>query len=161
MKIPTSYAISGCIIVIVFGFFLTVIIYGSIMTPFKQARESLVRIEATSDPQTILNEIKIVKYSLPKSGNPVLIAPTDDTDFGFMQKDLDWMQSTANDTGYNSGSNGLQTDMYNIHTQTSTLIFNLLDAEPYMYLSFSFLFTNIVWILGCLGLYHVVTKNRK
>jgi predicted Zn-ribbon and HTH transcriptional regulator len=159
MKIPTLYAISGCIIVIVFGFFLTIITGDSIITPFKQAHESLVRIEATSDPQTILNEIKIVKESLPKSGNPVLIAPTDDTDFGFMQKDLDVMQSSANDVVYNSGSNDLQNNMLNIHAQASTLVFNLLDAEPYMYLSSSFLFANIVWILRCLWLYRVATKK--
>src|SRR5690242_21704039 len=88
-------ALAGIIALIVVGVVLAFEEYGSTIYPLDQSRGILVRIQATSDPQAISDDIKTVQQLLPKSGNPVWIFPTEDTDFGMMQQDLSTMSSTV------------------------------------------------------------------
>ena len=136
--------------------------YGSTIYPLDQSRGILLRIQATSDPQSIENDLRMVQNLLPKSGNPVWIFPTQDTDFGMMQKDLDTMLSTISVISTTSpDSAAFHTGMLNIHYQSSTIVFNLLDATPYMYASVSNLLFGSIWVAVIIGIFALLKKKKQ
>ena len=110
----------------------------------------------------ISNDIKTVQQLLPKSGNPVWIFPTSDTDFGLMQKDLDTMSSTVDKISTTTPDTAaFHTGMLNIHYQSSTLVFNLLDATPYMYVSISNMLFGSIWVAVIIGIFALLKKKKQ
>ena len=55
----------------------------------------LDRVMASSEPKTILADIKTIKGYLPAEGNPVYLFPTDTTNFVRIQADLDVMLAST------------------------------------------------------------------
>ena len=90
-------AMGGIMGLIVLGVVMAFWEYGSTIYPLDQSRGLLSRIQATSDPQVIHNDLKDIMTLLPKSGNPVWIFPTEDTDFGAIQSDLHTMLGTVDE----------------------------------------------------------------
>jgi hypothetical protein len=163
-KMANNYykaALAGIIGLIVLGVVMAFEEYGSTIYPLDQSRGILSRIQATSDPQSIHNDIVTVQHLLPKSGNPVWIFPTDETDFGLMQRDLSTMQDTLDKISTTSADNAaFHTGMLNIHAQATTLVFNLLDATPYMYVSISNMLFGSIWVAVIIGIFAVLKKKR-
>ena len=154
-------ALAGIIALIVVGVVMAFEEYGSTIYPLDQSRGLLIRIQATSDPQSISNDLKTVQQLLPKSGNPVWIFPTQDTDFGMMQKDLDTMSSTLDKIATTSADTAaFHTGMLNIHSQATTLVFNLLDATPYMYVSISNMLFGSIWVAVIIGIFALLKKKK-
>ena len=83
---------------IIFGVVAAFEGYKNSVYPLEESRGILSIIQATSDPQQLLVEIRTLKILLPKDGNPVWIFPTDATDFGLIQKDLDSMTQNLGDS---------------------------------------------------------------
>jgi len=136
--------------------------YGSTIYPLDQSRGILVRIQATSDPQAISDDIKTVQQLLPKSGNPVWIFPTEDTDFGMMQQDLSTMSSTVEKISTTSPDTAaFHTGMLNVHSQAIALVFNLLDATPYMYVSVSNMLFGSIWVAVIIGIFALLKKKKQ
>jgi hypothetical protein len=136
--------------------------YGSTIYPLDQSRGILVRIQATSDPQAISNDIKTVQQLLPKSGNPVWIFPTQDTDFGMMQQDLSTMSSSVDKIATTSPDTAaFHTGMLNVHSQAIALVFNLLDATPYMYVSVSNMLFGSIWVAVIIGIFALLKKKKQ
>lgn len=155
-------ALVGIIGLIVVGVVMAFEEYGSTIYPLDQSRGILIRIQATSDPQAITNDIKMVQQLLPKSGNPVWIFPTQDTDFGMMQKDLDTMLSTVDKISTTSpDSAAFHTGMLNVHSQATTIVFNLLDATPYMYVSISNMLFGSIWVGVIIGIFALLKKKKE
>ena len=163
-KMANNYykaALAGIIALIVAGVVLAFDEYGTTIYPLDQSRGLLVRIQATSDPQSISNDIQMVQQLLPKSGNPVWIFPTQDTDFGMMQKDLTTMSSTLDKISTTSPDTAaFHTGMLNIHSQATAIVFNLLDATPYMYVSISNMLFGSIWVAVIIGIFALLKKKK-
>jgi cellulose synthase/poly-beta-1,6-N-acetylglucosamine synthase-like glycosyltransferase len=164
-KMANNYykaALAGIVGLIVLGVVMAFEEYGSTIYPLDQSRGILLRIQATSDPQSIANDLKTVQLLLPKSGNPVWIFPTQDTDFGMMQKDLNTMLSTVDKISTTSPDNAaFHTGMLNVHYQSSTIVFNLLDATPYMYASVSNMLFGSIWVAVIIGIFTLLKKKKQ
>ncbi|HEX5358940.1 MAG TPA: cellulose synthase family protein [Candidatus Nitrosotalea sp.] len=164
-KMANNYykiALAGIIALIVIGVVLAFEEYGSTIYPLDQSRGILVRIQATSDPQAISDDIKTVQQLLPKSGNPVWIFPTEDTDFGMMQQDLSTMSSTVDKISTTSPDTAaFHTGMLNVHSQAIALVFNLLDATPYMYVSVSNMLFGSIWVAVIIGIFALLKKKKQ
>src|SRR3989442_7490458 len=94
MKVIKRLAIMGCVLVIAFGVYL--ITYSDYEPgTLKTAQSLLYEVQATSDSQQIVTDLKTIKALLPKDGNPVWLFPNDSTDFVLIQRDLDDMLSTV------------------------------------------------------------------
>jgi len=102
-----------------------------------------------------------MKESLPQEGNPVWIFPTDTTDFGRIQGDLDSM--IASIEGVSSepvNSETFNTAMINLHYSAIQMRLNLMDATPYMYASFSNIVFSSIWIAAILGIFAVLKRKK-
>ncbi|MGB9003606.1 MAG: cellulose synthase family protein [Nitrosotalea sp.] len=155
-------AMGGIMGLIALGVVMAFEEYGTTIYPLDQARGLLSRVQATSDPQTIHNELKNVMMLLPKSGNPVWIFPTEDTDFGLMQGDLQTMLGTVDKVGSTSpDSAAFHAGMLNIHAQATTITFNLLDATPYMYVSISNILFGCIWVAVIIGIFAMLKRKRE
>lgn len=155
-------AMSGIMGLIALGVIMAFEEYSTTIYPLDQARGLLSRVQATSDPQTIHNELKNVMMLLPKSGNPVWIFPTEDTDFGLMQGDLQTMLGTVDKVGSTSpDSAAFHAGMLNIHAQATTITFNLLDATPYMYVSISNILFGCIWVAVIIGIFAMLKRKRE
>ncbi len=164
-KMANNYykvALAGIIGLIVVGVVMAFEEYGSTIYPLDQSRGILSRIQATSDPQVIHDDIQMVQQLLPKSGNPVWIFPTDETNFGLMQKDLTTMLSTLDKISTTSPDTAaFHTGMLNIHAQATTIVFNLLDATPYMYVSVSNMLFGSIWVAVIIGIFALLKKKKE
>lgn len=164
-KMANNYykiALVGIIGLIVIGVVMAFEEYGSTIYPLDQSRGILSRIQATSDPQAIADDIKTVQQLLPKSGNPVWVFPTQETDFGMMQKDLNTMSSTLDKISTTSPDTAaFHTGMLNIHAQATTIVFNLLDATPYMYVSISNMLFGSIWVAVIIGIFALLKKKKQ
>lgn len=164
-KMANNYykvALAGIIGLIVVGVVMAFEEYGSTIYPLDQSRGILSRIQATSDPQVIHDDIQMVQQLLPKSGNPVWIFPTDETNFGLMQKDLNTMLSTLDKISTTSPDTAaFHTGMLNIHAQATTIVFNLLDATPYMYVSISNMLFGSIWVAVIIGIFALLKKKKE
>ena len=164
-KMANSYykiALAGIIGLIIFGVIMAFQQYDSTIYPIDQARGLLLRIQATSELQTVHNDLKTIKDLLPPSGNPVWIFPTDSTDFGLMQTDLDGMISTVDKiSNVGTDSAAFHTGVTNVHLEANTLYSNLLDATPYMYVSVSNLLFGCIWVAVIIGIFALLKKKRE
>jgi cellulose synthase/poly-beta-1,6-N-acetylglucosamine synthase-like glycosyltransferase len=164
-KMANNYykaALAGILGLIVVGVVMAFEEYSTIIYPLDQSRGILSRIQATSDPQVIHDDIQMVQQLLPKSGNPVWIFPTDETNFGLMQKDLNTMLSTLDKVSTTSPDTAaFHTGMINIHSQATTIVFNLLDATPYMYVSISNMLFGSIWVAVIIGIFALLKKKKE
>ncbi|HMK32310.1 MAG TPA: glycosyl transferase, partial [Nitrosopumilaceae archaeon] len=155
-------AVVGIIGFIIFGVVVAFEGYKNAVYPLEESRGILSRIQATSDPQQIITDLRTVKVLLPKDGNPVWIFPTDSTDFGLIQKDLDTMISTVDKISTSSqDSASFHTGMFNMHFQAQTIFTNLMDAIPYMYVSLSNIIFSAVWIGAIIGIFAVIKRKKE
>jgi len=155
-------AMGGIMGLIVLGVVMAFEEYGTTIYPLDQSRGLLARIQATSDPQTIHNDLKDIMILLPTHGNPVWIFPTDDTDFGLMQGDLQTMLGTVDKVASTSpDSAAFHAGMLNIHAQASAIAFNLIDATPYMYVSISNILFGCMWVAVIIGIFAMLKRKRE
>ena len=152
----------GCVLMIAFGVYLVVLSHDVIVYPLDEARGILYRIQTTSDPQVIHNDVMTMQDLLPQTGNPVWIFPTDSTDFGLIQKNLGDMISTIDKiSNVPPDSAAFHTGMEVMHLEASIMYQNLLDATPFMYVSLSFVFAILICIIGSMGLAQVLTRKLR
>ncbi len=157
-----KFAMGGIMGLIALGVVMAFEEYSTTIYPLDQARGLLSRIQATSDPQTIHNDLKDVMMLLPTHGNPVWIFPTDDTDFGLMQGDLQTMLGTVDKVASTSpDSAAFHVGMLNVHAEATTITFNLLDATPYMYVSISNILFGCIWVGVIIGIFAVLKRKRE
>jgi hypothetical protein len=48
--------------------------------------------------------------------------------------------------------------MLNIHAQATTIVFNILDATPYMYVSVSNMLFGSIWVAVIIGIFALLKK---
>ncbi|MDE1829912.1 MAG: glycosyltransferase [Thaumarchaeota archaeon] len=157
-----KFAMAGIMGLIVLGVVMAFEEYSTTIYPIDQARGILVRFQATSDPQTLENDLREVSLLIPTHGNPVWIFPTEDTDFGLMQKDLQTMMGTVDKIATTSpDSAAFHTGMENVHLQSTAIVSNLLDATPYMYVSISNILFGCIWVAVIIGIFAILKRKRE
>ncbi len=154
-------AIIGMFAVIAFGGYMAYTGYQTDVYPLDLSRGYLDRIATSNDAQSILQDLGKMKESLPLEGNPVWIFPTDTTDFGRIQNDLDSMIASIEGVRNEPvNSEAFNTAMLNLHYSAIQMRQNLMDATPYMYASFSNIVFSSVWIAAILGIFAVLKRKK-
>ncbi len=155
-------AMFGIISLIGFAAFMAYTGYANDVYPVDLSRGLLDRIMVSSDPQSILTDLKAIKGHLPEQGNPVWIFPTDSTDFGRIQLDLNNMiESVEKIATVPKDSSSFHTGMLKIGDRALILQQNLMDVTPYMYVSFINIVLSATWIAGILAIFAVLKRKRQ
>jgi len=129
----------------------------------------LERIAASSDPQTILVDLNAIKLNLdsimgklPDNKNPVWIFPTDSTNFGRIQQDLDVMIASVEKIAtVPRDSSAYHTGMSDVHERAIVINENIMDATPYMYVSYWNIIFVSMWVAALLGIFAVLKKKKE
>ncbi len=155
-------AIIGMFAIIAFGAYMAYSGYQNDVYPLDISRGLLDRIAASKDPESILADLHKIKQHLPENGNPVWIFPTDTTDFGRIQKDIDSMITSVEElTGEPSNKADFNTAMLHLQVGAIQIRQNLMDATPYMYASFSNIVLSSVWIAAILGIFAIMKRKKE
>lgn len=157
-----KFAMGGIIGLIVLGVVMAFEEYNTTIYPLDQARGILGRMEASSDTAALQSDLRQVAALIPPHGNPVWIFPTEDTDFGLMQQDLQTMMGTVDKIATTSpDSAAFHTGMANVHYEAAEIYTNLLDATPYMYVSISNMLFGCIWVGVIIGIFAVLKRKRE
>jgi len=155
-------AIIGMFAIIAFGAYMAYSGYQNDVYPLDISRGLLDRIAASKDPESILADLHKIKQELPVKGNPVWIFPTDTTDFGRIQKDIDSMITGVEElAGEPSNKADFNTAMLHLQVGAIQIRQNLMDATPYMYASFSNIVFSSVWIAAILGIFAIMKRKKE
>ena len=155
-------AMIGIVGFIGFGAFMAYYGYQNDVYPLDKSRGLLDRIQGTNDPLTMIDYLKTIKTLLPEEGNPVWIFPTATTDFGLIQKDIDTMISSVEKVStVPQDSSSFNTAMLDIHERATDLRVHLMDATPYMYVSFSNTVFSSLWVAAIMGIFAILKKKKE
>ena len=154
-------SLAGIVGLIVFAGYMAMTGYENDVYPVDLSRGLLDRIMVSSDTDSILADLQAIKEHLPKEGNPVWVFPTDTTDFGRMQQDLDSMITSVEKIAtVPRDSSSFHTGMDAVSDRAFVLQENLMDATPYMYVSFINIVLSAVWIAAILAIFAVLNKKK-
>jgi cellulose synthase/poly-beta-1,6-N-acetylglucosamine synthase-like glycosyltransferase len=146
---------------LIFGVTMAYVGYSSTVYPLDKARGYLEVAMASSSPEEMLDYMGNVKPLIPREGNPVWIFPTAKTDFGLMQKNVAGMMDRLRIVStLPRDSAEFNTGMGDIRGGMQALNDNILEATPYVYVSFQNVIMSAIWI-GVLMLIFTVMKRGK
>jgi hypothetical protein len=155
-------ALAGIIGLIVFAVYMAMTGYSNDVYPVDLSRGLLDRVMSSSDPNSVLADLHAIKGYLPKEGNPVWIFPTDSTDFGRIQNDLDSMiTSVEKIQTVPTDSSAFHTGMDAVSDRALVIQENLEDVTPYMYVSFINIVLSAAWIAGILAIFAVLNRKKQ
>lgn len=149
--------IAGVLMFIVLGAGIAYEGYNSTIYPVNKALGFIIRAESAQTPEQLAEYVELTKMSLPEDGNPVWLFQTVRTDFKLIQANLDEVLARADlvdsmephGTAYNAA-------MYDMHRTADTLEENLLEALPYMYISFANITIASVWIIAIVVVFAIM-----
>jgi hypothetical protein len=151
----------GVLALMAFGVGMALYGYQQAIYPVDSANGYLSRAEAAQTPEALASYVRAAQKELPGSGNPVWSFPTARTDFGLIQRNLDDLVARANSiaslepysTEYNTG-------LYDMHASIEDIEKQLVDATPYLYVSFTNIMLSAVWIAIILALFAIMRRGR-
>ena len=151
----------GVIALIAFGVGMALYGYQQAIYPVDSANGYLARAESAQTPEALAEFVRAAKRELPPSGNPVWAFPTARTDFGLIQRNLDDILARANSiSSLEPYSTEYNTGMYDIHASIEDIEKHLVDATPYLYVSFTNIMLSAVWIAIILALFAIMRRGR-
>jgi hypothetical protein len=137
----------GIIAFISFGAGMAFYGYQEAIYPVDTALGYLARAETAQTPEDLAGYVAKAKRALPESGNPVWSFPTARTDFALIQAELDRILSRANSiSSLEQYSTEYNTGMTDMHASLRALQEDLIEAIPYLYVSFTNIIISSVWI---------------
>ena len=155
-------AMGGILGLIIFAAYMAYTGYENDVYPIDLSRGLLDRIMVSSNPETIVADLKAIQVYLPEDGNPVWIFRTDSSDWGRIQADLDDMivnvQLLAS---LPRDSSVFNTGMIDVSDRALVLQESLEDLTPYVYVDFMNIVLTTVWIAGILVIFAVLNKKKK
>lgn len=151
----------GVMALMVFGLGMALYGYQQAIYPVDSALGYLARAESAQTPEQVADFVRAAKRELPDSGNPVWSFPTAKTDFALIQRNLDDILARANSiSSLEPYSTEYNTGLYDIHASLETMQEDLLDATPYLYVSFTNIMLSAVWIAVILALFAIMRRGR-
>jgi ABC-type multidrug transport system fused ATPase/permease subunit len=135
------------LIMIVAGAFMFYLAYYNSFYAINRATALFSRAETAGFAEDMIAYLQRGRVLLPKSGNPVWWFPTDKTDFGEIQHDIDGIISRAtileslarNSTAYQTGMDDLRGRIIALNLQ-------LADVSGYMFVSGYNMAVAVVWL---------------
>jgi hypothetical protein len=151
----------GVLAFIAFGAGMAYYGYQEAIYPVDSSLGHMSRAEAAQTPEDLADYVVAAKRELPKSGNPVWSFPTARTDFGLIQADLDRILSRANSiSSVEPHSSAYSSGMIDMHASLKAIQEDLVEAMPYLYVSFTNIMLSFVWIAVILGLFAIMRRGR-
>ena len=165
----TIYKLSmaGIIALIVFGVVMSFVGYGESIYPLDRIRGHLDGITGSSDPVAIqihiaeINQyLAISMEKLDDTKNPVWIFPTESTNFTRIQSDVDNMAATVEKiAAVPKDSSAFNTAMLDVNGRAVLLKQNIMDATPYMYVSYWNIIFSGMWIAAIVGIFAALKRK--
>lgn len=135
--------------------------YENTIYPLDKAVGYLSRAEGAQSPEAVADYIKPVKYLIPNEGNPVWVFPNPRTDFGAIQNELDAMLSRANSiSSLELDSAAYNTGLADLRNSIKIIESNLIEATPYLYVSFTNILLSAIWIAIILFIFAMMNRGR-
>jgi hypothetical protein len=152
---------AGVLALMIFGIAMALYGYQQAVYPVDSALGYLKRAQAAQTPEDLASFVSKAKMELPEGGNPVWAFPTAKTDLALIQENLNDVVVRANSiasmgpysTEYNSG-------MLDIHVSLETIQQDMIDAMPYLYVSFTNIMLSVVWIAIIIALFAIIRRGR-
>jgi len=152
---------AGVLVLVVFGAAMAYYGYDNAIYPVDSALGYLNRAETAQTPEELASYVVKAQRELPPSGNPVWSFPTARTDFGLIQKELNSILSRANSiSSLEQYSTEYNTGMTDMHMSLKAIQEDLVEAMPYLYVSFTNIMFSMVWIAVILGLFAIMRRGR-
>ncbi len=152
---------AGVLALIAFGVGMALYGYQVAIYPVDLAGGYLSRAESAQTPEDIAYFVRLARNELPEFGNPVWSFPTAKTDFGLIHRNLDAILARANSiSSLEPYSTEYNTGMYDIHASIGGIQKQLVDATPYLYVSFTNIMLSAVWIAVILALFAIMRRGR-
>ena len=137
----------GVVAFISFGAGMALYGYQQAIYPIDTALGYLARAETAQTPEDLSSYVTQAQRALPESGNPVWSFPTARTDFALIQAELERITSRANSiSSLETYSTEYNTGMTDMHASLRALQEDLVEAMPYVYVSFTNIMISSVWI---------------
>jgi hypothetical protein len=145
----------------IFGIAMALYGYQQAVYPVDSALGYLKRAQTAQTPEVLASFVSKAKMELPEVGNPVWVFPTAKTDLTLIQESLNDIVTRANSIAsmgpysaeYNSG-------MLDIHGSLEIIQQDMIDAMPYLYVSFTNIMLSVVWIAIILALFVLIRRGR-
>lgn len=151
----------GVVAFLSFGAGMAYFGYQQAIYPIDTALGFLARAETAQTPEDLAGYVVRAQRALPESGNPVWSFPTARTDFALIQAELDRIVSRANSiSSLEAYSTEYNTGMTDMHASLRALQEDLIEAMPYLYVSFTNIMISSVWI-GIVLLVILVMRRGK
>lgn len=167
----TVYKISvaGIIALIVFGGAMALVGYGESIYPLDRIRGHLDGIAGSSDPADIQAHLAAVKQDLATvmeklddTKNPVWIFPTESTNFIRIEGDVDTMIAGLEKiSAVPQDSSAYHTGMMDISNRSVLIKTNIMDATPYMYVSYWNVVYAALWIAAIVGIFAALKRKKE
>ena len=155
-------AMGGILGLIIFAAYMAYTGYENDVYPIDLSRGLLDRIMVSSNPETIVADLKAIQVYLPEEGNPVWIFRTDSSDWGRIQADLDNMiVNVLLLASLPRDSSVFNTGMIDVSDRALVLQESLEDLTPYVYVDFMNIVFTTVWIAVILAIFAVLNKKKK
>ncbi len=146
---------------IAFGVGMALYGYQQAIYPVDRANGFLARAESAQTPEALADYVRDAKKELPEFGNPVWSFPTAKTDFALIQRNLDDILARANSiSSLEPYSTEYNTGMFDIHASIEDIQEDLVEATPYLYVSFTNIMLSAVWIAIVLALFAIMRRGR-
>ena len=152
---------AGVLALMIFGIAMALYGYQQAVYPVDSALGYLKRAQTAQTPEVLTSFVSKAKMELPEVGNPVWVFPTAKTDLTLIQESLNDIVIRANSIAsmepysaeYNSG-------MLDIHGSLEIIQQDMIDAMPYLYVSFTNIMLSVVWIAIILALFVLIRRGR-
>ncbi|HLE34489.1 MAG TPA: cellulose synthase family protein [Nitrososphaerales archaeon] len=147
---------------LIFGVTMAYIGYSTTVYPLDKARGYINAAKASSVPEEMLDYMASVKPLVPEEGNPVWAFPTAETDFGVMQKNIDGMMDRLRTLStLPRDSEEFNTGLLDVREGLTWLEEAILEAQPYVYVSFQNVIMSAIWIGVLLMIFTVMKRGKE
>ncbi len=147
------------VVLLIIGIAFLFMAYSNTFYAIDRANALFSRAETAGFAEDMIAYLQRGRQFLPKSGNPVWWFPTDKTDFGEIQRDLDGIIARAKLLeGLPRDSPSYQQGMDDLRGKIRALELQVADASGYMFVSGINVVTSLIW-LGVFALIAFVLKR--
>ncbi len=153
--------LAGILAILVMGAGFAYYGYQATMYPVNQAVGFVARAQTAQTPEQLAEYIKITTDLLPERGNPVWLFSTARTDFAYIRANLDGIIARAESTSAMvPHSEQYNVAMRDMHQSTYVIKLSLMEAVPYMYISFNNIVMAGLWVAAVIAIFAAMRKAR-
>ena len=153
--------LAGVLAFLVMGAGIAYYGYQTTMYPINKAIGFMSRAQTAQTPEQLAEYVGLTKDLTLAKGNPVWLFPTPRTDFALIRENLDGIllraESTSTMVPHSEQYNIAMRDM---HKSVMALNFNLMEAVPYMYISFNNIVMAGLWVAAVIAIFAAMRKAR-